>query len=191
LECTGIVLFGGSMGELIKGVMLDDSASDEIKEEMLELIHRSNEMMAVGMSVALGANMVARFACKPTFGEFRYAWELWISQKAFQVITICLIIPLRWLFSEDILVEHPWIRSLHVAILLFLLNFFFFIDEIMEYYHLIGVKEHQETNELKSIEIIKHAKCHSIHDKEMALDYESKDVSTTDPIEVKEKTLGE
>jgi low temperature requirement protein LtrA len=126
MECVGILLFGASYGELIEGVMkFDDKAIGHI--------HKSNELMAVGMSVALGANLIARRAHKLVLEDFYYAWELYVAQNLFQVMAICLVAPLCHMFSESFLLEHPYVRSLYICCILFALNVLFFIDEILQF----------------------------------------------------------
>lgn len=143
-ECVGIVLFGASIGELIEGVM---------QEHAMKHIHKSNVMMAVGMSVALAGNMISRLCHKRELEEFEYAWELWLGQNVFQFVAICLIIPLPHLFSEALLSKVPWVRSIYVSAIIFILNCFFFVDEILEYRYLKNLIDFKTKHETKSIEV--------------------------------------
>jgi len=129
MECVGILLFGASYGELIEGVQKIDAAA-------IGHIHKSNELMAVGLCLALGSNLVARLSHKLVLEDFYYAWELYVAQNVFQLIAICLIAPLCHMFSESFLLDHPWIRSFYICCILFILNAFFFIDEIFQFKYL-------------------------------------------------------
>jgi len=150
-ECIAVILFGASWAELIVGVM-------ENNERAIDHIHKSNHLIAVGMSIALATNMIARLAHENVIEEFKYAWELYIGQNVFQFIAICMVIPLRSMFSEELLLEHPWVRGFYICCILLLLNVLFFVDEVLNYQYLKDLVEYESKNTTvygdKSIEMV-------------------------------------
>jgi hypothetical protein len=66
--------------------------------------------------------------------HFKGAWELWICQIAFQLFSICIIFPLAFI-KATFLLAHPWCCGLYISIILLILNFLFYMDEVLEYLH--------------------------------------------------------
>jgi len=144
-ECVGIVLFGASIGELVEGIMEEENSIFSIR--------KSNVMMAAGMSVALAGNLISRLCHKIELEEFEYAWALWIVQNGFQLVAISLIIPLPFLFSDALLLKSPWVRSIYVSAILFILNSLFFIDEILEHRYLKNLIDIESKHDTQSIKM--------------------------------------
>merc|ERR1712034_233113 len=98
-------------------------------------------------------NLISRLCHKIELEEFEYAWALWIVQNGFQLVAISLIILLPFLFSDALLLKSPWVCSIYVSSILFILNSLFFIDEILEHRYLKNLIDIESKHGTQSIKM--------------------------------------
>lgn len=165
IECAGVLMWGSSCGELIEALLLSQkehsghvehgAAGGHEEKSWEEMLEMSIFLLSVGLCVSLSGNLISRFAHVVKVEHFAGALALWYAQIVVQAIAIVFIALIPTINKHHVwgnVEEKPWIHLIVIVVILFVLDVFFLLDEIIENRHLRKLHS-KKLNEMSEIQV--------------------------------------